>query len=511
MTGKVGQFKRINFFRGFLTTEGDWNDAEEYHVEKRRLRGTAFLGRGVVPHFRGGLQVVARGRDQLSVEIAPGYALDPSGHDIWVPEPEIKALNPKDYKLPAIVYLVIRFVEEPSDYISYKENPEFKGHRRMEEGYKIEFTNVTPDPERDVELGRIQLTRDVKGLTDARDPNNPGPNEVDMRFVPIAGVSGTHLSPELLWETRLILQGTRATYTYLSYDLGIPRAQSVLHSVVTLEMMLRSTLVRFSNLLEMLEILLVLQQEVILDLDANFPQQASTREFLNFKNQIRYLEQLFSEQKSDPEFLGNVLAFQAKASEALEKLHEAKKPSRKQEGGGLSVAELWNTVKTRSEGFGATLTLEKKKFKRIDEIDVLEKASEKSHEFVVSDYDDMYRSRQTFKYPDTEEGTAVKDQGVAFEGGKCVFTVHKAKLKRDVVLMIRIDYTHGDWEANVKINGQKASPWKVEGRDRTFRWRNWPYIIPADLVEEDSLQVEIEYGKAARDINLFRVWAFQAS
>ena len=33
----VKGFKRINFFKGFLTTEKDWNEAELYHVEKRRL------------------------------------------------------------------------------------------------------------------------------------------------------------------------------------------------------------------------------------------------------------------------------------------------------------------------------------------------------------------------------------------------------------------------------------------------------------------------------------------
>ena len=32
--GKVQGFKRINFFRGFLTTEHDWNDAERYHLDK---------------------------------------------------------------------------------------------------------------------------------------------------------------------------------------------------------------------------------------------------------------------------------------------------------------------------------------------------------------------------------------------------------------------------------------------------------------------------------------------
>ena len=40
-TEKIAQkgYKRINFFKGFLTTESDWNEAEKYHVEKRKLHG----------------------------------------------------------------------------------------------------------------------------------------------------------------------------------------------------------------------------------------------------------------------------------------------------------------------------------------------------------------------------------------------------------------------------------------------------------------------------------------
>ncbi len=37
MSDAVQGFKRINFFKGFLTTEKDWNDAERYHIDKRRL------------------------------------------------------------------------------------------------------------------------------------------------------------------------------------------------------------------------------------------------------------------------------------------------------------------------------------------------------------------------------------------------------------------------------------------------------------------------------------------
>ena len=44
---QVKGFKRINFFKGFLTTEHDWNAAELYHVEKRKLHNKLLHAPGV--------------------------------------------------------------------------------------------------------------------------------------------------------------------------------------------------------------------------------------------------------------------------------------------------------------------------------------------------------------------------------------------------------------------------------------------------------------------------------
>ena len=58
-------FKRINFFKGFLTTEKDWNDAERYHIDKRRLHNKVCHGRGIVPRYSGQLRVNARKRGEV--------------------------------------------------------------------------------------------------------------------------------------------------------------------------------------------------------------------------------------------------------------------------------------------------------------------------------------------------------------------------------------------------------------------------------------------------------------
>src|SRR6266481_923754 len=91
-------FKRINFFKGFLTTEHDWNDAERYHREKRKLHNRICHAPGVVPVHGGELKVSARG--DLSLEIQPGYAIDGQGHDLVLLETQIKSLVPEEYKLP---------------------------------------------------------------------------------------------------------------------------------------------------------------------------------------------------------------------------------------------------------------------------------------------------------------------------------------------------------------------------------------------------------------------------
>ena len=63
---KAKGFKRINFFKGFLTTEHDWNDAERYHIDKRRLHNRMLHSPGIVYGYAGDLKVSARARGDLS-------------------------------------------------------------------------------------------------------------------------------------------------------------------------------------------------------------------------------------------------------------------------------------------------------------------------------------------------------------------------------------------------------------------------------------------------------------
>src|SRR2546426_12181235 len=75
-------FKRINFFEGFFTTDEDWNAAEAYHLEKRRLHNCVLHTPGVVPVEAGGPQPTARGRRGLSLVGAPRHGTHRGGKEL---------------------------------------------------------------------------------------------------------------------------------------------------------------------------------------------------------------------------------------------------------------------------------------------------------------------------------------------------------------------------------------------------------------------------------------------
>src|SRR5258706_4150564 len=186
-------FKRINFFKGFLTTEKDWNDAERYHIDKRRLHNKMLHSSGIVYGYAMDLKVSARARGDLSVEVQPGYAIDGMGNDLMIYDAAIRNINLEEFRLPQTVYIVLRYYEELTDFIAYKENLEYKGHRRVLESCKVELSQTEPDIGREVELARVYLEKGVNRIRDARDPGAPAPNEIDMRYAPKGGLSGSML------------------------------------------------------------------------------------------------------------------------------------------------------------------------------------------------------------------------------------------------------------------------------------------------------------------------------
>jgi hypothetical protein len=142
----------------------------------------------------------------------------------------------------------------------------------------------------------------------------------------------------------------------------------------------------------------------------------------------------------------------------------------------------------------------------VDTIDPIDPDSERAHSWRISGERDKYRTRQKLKYPD---GVIVEDAGVAFEGGQVEFELKNIEPGKDVYIIWRMDYVHGDWEAEIEANDRRLANCICSGSDRKSRWRNWVYVVPAEHIREVSLRVKIKPVTADRDINVFKMWTYQ--
>ena len=515
-------FKRINFFKGFLTTEKDWNEAERYHVEKRKLHNQMFHAPGVVPGFAGELRVTARDRADLSVEIAPGYAIDGSGQDIILWETQIKSLNPSDYKLPQTIYLVMKYVEQYSDFIAYKENLEYKGHRRVIEQCKLEWTVVEPSIETEIEITRVQLEDGARKITDAKNLLSPKPNEIDLRFVPWAGVTGAFMNPLFGWRLRKVLQDMAEVYGFLHRDKKVITAGDVLHSANSMEMLMHLMQLDLRNIFPILQIAIDHQWLFVNEVEAKIPVISAKKDFAQYKKNIEILTGLIEEKKRSLEFLDSLLQYQEKACEALRRIFAKEfkpaakpaevrpdAPKRKLEAGALSldVGGDWERVKVQSAPFEKSMTVEGVEWSLIDEIEMLNRKSEEAHDFAIHEARDSYRTSQKLKYPD---GVVVEDRGIAHEGGYAQWKITNVTPGADLAIIRRMDYVYGEYEADLFINGKKIGRTTCPGEDRKYRWRNWPWVVPGEFITGEEITVKQVSITADRDINMFYLWFYQA-
>jgi hypothetical protein len=501
-------FKRINFFKGFLTTEKDWNDAERYHIDKRRLHNRMLHSPGVVYGHSGDLRVNARARGDLSVEVQPGYAIDGVGNDLMIFDATIRNINLEEFKLPQTIYIVLRYYEELTDFIAYKENLEYKGHRRVLESCKVELSQTEPDITREIELARIHLEKGVNRVRDARDPASPQANEIDMRYVPRGGLSGSMLPGHMrLRLEQLLLHVRKVAIEYTRR--GAVAAHDVVQSCNTALMLMYANLVDFRNVFDMFKLIVDTEGELALDVDVHHPTIAQKKEFSEYRRQVEILRGLLAENKNNNEAFTNLIAYQNKTAEIAMSAIAGEKPvmiapEEKKE---QKVADIkdWEGVKVMPQP-KPQLDLEGITWVLVDEIEILNKESEDKHIFTIKEAKDSYRSRQKLKYPD---GTTVEDTGRAHVDGYSEFKLLNVTPGRPVVILRRMDYVYGDYEIEMSVNGKKVSVVSCVGTDRVHRWRNWPAMIPAEAVTDGTILVRQQSVTAGRDINMFHIWVYQ--
>ncbi len=503
-------YKRINFFKGFLTTEKDWNEAEQYHIVKRQLATRMLHSPGVVFGFAGDLRVQARARGDLSVEVQAGYAIDGQGHDLHLMDAAIKNISPEEFRLPQTIYIVLRYYEELTDFIAYKENLEYKGHRRVLETCKVELSQTDPDITREVELARVYLEKGANRVRDARDPADPRANEIDLRFVPHAGVAGSFLAPALrIRMENLLWQVRKAALEYTRR--GVIGAHDVVQATNCALMLNASNMVDMRNVFDLFHIIVESEGEMALDVDVHHPMIAQKKEFSEFRRHVEILRGLLAEGKNNAEAFTNLLAYQNKANDiataavAGEKAVIEVKEEKKEEAPKVADIKDWEGVKVMPTPKDS-MDLEGLTWLMVDQIEILNKDAEDKHGLQIKDAKDSYRSRQKLKYPD---GTTIEATGRAHVGGYTEFKIMNLTPNRPAVILRRMDYVYGDYELEYMVNGKSAGVVACSGTDRIHRWRNWPFLIAAQFVTDSTLTIRQAAVTAGRDVNMFHIWVYQ--
>ena len=312
-------FKRLNFFTGFFTTADDWNEGQEYHLEKRRLHNRGLHTPGVIPGERNELRVEAAGG--LNLRVMPGAALDGEGNEIYLGVPRILTVDPGDYSLPRLVYVAISYREEESGYVENVDTPEFSGNTRVSEIPGLELTTEAPDNLTRIELARVDLQPGVTVIAAPADPQNPGGNEIDMRFVRKAGSVGVEeerLSPAELDRLIQLMADGRRDFAALDGRFPVPSVSDVRHGALSLEMLARLGEIRPGRLGDVLAALAAVEQDVAQELGAAYPALVPIPEFAAYRDAVSALLERIRQGAG----MDVLLTAQAAVSEAARELSE---------------------------------------------------------------------------------------------------------------------------------------------------------------------------------------------
>ncbi len=168
---KIFPDKWIKPADGLAVTAEVWEEAHDHHRQGQRFHSILYHGSGVIT----GLEVMASDPPDTSVYILRGVAVDPAGQTIVLPQPVAYDVGDE---LEGQLYLLL----------SYGESRPRAAKRGQQDGLQYihaEFSIVarsTLPATPYVELARFFRSGRTGAFLDAKDPVQPGPDEIDLRF-----------------------------------------------------------------------------------------------------------------------------------------------------------------------------------------------------------------------------------------------------------------------------------------------------------------------------------------
>ncbi|MDR2901275.1 MAG: hypothetical protein LBV20_07145, partial [Treponema sp.] len=258
MSEQTQNFKRANFFPGLQAGPAYWNDIEDYHFEKEALYNKLFHGFGIISGYLDSLQVQAEKTKGglITLLIARGAAIDGHGKPLFLYEPQVLVLDPKKFKLPATVYVIIKYDEQFIEYYQNKENGDLQGYQKRLETVKLDIVSEIQKPELEIELARIRLSQNEGGdLCEIKNNDNfsdPGNNTLDYRFIPWTSRIKKGVSSYLLNFLVELLEYS-LTVAASSYEaLPLPSLRNLQSTAMTAKMIVQCAGISFDDVIHLI-------------------------------------------------------------------------------------------------------------------------------------------------------------------------------------------------------------------------------------------------------------------
>ena len=505
MEEKLELFKRANFFPGLQVGPSYWNAVEDYHFDKELFYNKLFHGFGVVAGFLDSLQVQSEKTKGglITLLITRGVAIDGLGRPLFLYEPQVLVLDPKKFKLPETVYIIVKYYERFDDYYQNKDNPDLQGYQKRLETVKLDIVAEIREPELEIELARIQLVEEEGGgiqeIHNNNDFTDPGINTLDYRFVPYASRIKKGVSTYLLKFLVELLDYTLTVAASGHEVLPLSSLRNLQSSALTAKMIVQCAGVSFEDVIHLVTPLFDFDHKILFEISEYEREHEEKGRLYTSKNAYEFARSAMYE-------LGDRLKSYNNSYEEIDlilKSHRAVMENLKQI---LITNEVSDDdIKYISYSMPHVLLFGEERYTLVDTINLASRESIESHQFELLDGSHPSTSNEAFYYPD---GVLVHDTVKRWVGGSMQFHLRNVIKGRKTLIIRRTDIYHGNYSIEVSMEGTEKKVLDVDGLDTKQRWRNLFVVYEEGEIKNNTGIVKFSIGEKGRD-NSGSIWIYQ--
>lgn len=144
----------------------DWSTEQKYHIDKREFHRQLLYSPGVLSGYKENLKVTVSSLS-AALEVAPGYAVDSEGHDLYLSEKRTVTIPPMDSdKSGQYFYVAISFSTKKLDKRDDPANPNPSPYTYVEEDTDVTISPTAPDNKQFIELARFQFPQKDSSTND---------------------------------------------------------------------------------------------------------------------------------------------------------------------------------------------------------------------------------------------------------------------------------------------------------------------------------------------------------